>query len=256
MSNRPKLVALSAALAVVVGVVVNSSAQADVQPITRISAAGSVFVTAKSVPVIGGSLPAAGILGTQINWTGHSSSLTYGAAAVLKGQVTTTDGALPDAPVALYGRPAGDSWRYLGTRRSSTTDGVFRFDTHRPARNTEYRVEYRGEFLFGSSSATVPVKVRRAITSAMTRNSDGSFMLGGSVAPKVVGKTIRLQRKTCGTCSWSTIKSSTTSSTSTWRFRVTGSATPGTWYFRAYTPSDSGFLTSDSDIWLIKTYYG
>lgn len=72
----------------------------------------------------------------------------------------------------------------------------------------------------------------------------------GTVIPKVAGTTVRLQRKTCRTCSWATLKSTTT--TQRWAFRI---AAPGsqhrTWFYRAVTPRDRHYLTSFSGTWKI-----
>lgn len=250
------VIGLSSAIAVAVATVLTTTAEAESSAVSRVSTAGTVFAAVRDVPVAGSALPGAGLLTSQINWTGTTASLTYGAAAILRGQVVIADGALPGAAVALYARPAGSSsWTYLGTRTSSTSTGIFRFETHRPARNTDYRAVYRGEFLFAASSASTRVNVRRVLTSTMSDNSDDTFTMSGSVAPKYAGKLIRLQRKTCASCSWSTITSSVTSSTSGWRFRVSGPSSVGTWSYRTYVPGDSTFLTSYSDTWLIRAYY-
>lgn len=192
-----------------------------------------------------------GVFTTEVRWTRRTDRVTYGTAALLEGQVTTSDGALPDVAVHLYGRPVGArDWSPVATRRTSAANGRFRFDPV-PVRTTDYRVVFRGELLYGASEAVTRVSVARKVTSAMARNADGTFTMKGTVAPRYVGRTVRLQRKTCSSCAWTTISSAETSSTSTWKFRVTGPGKPGTWSFRAVVPSDSYFLAGSSDTWLI-----
>lgn len=168
--------------------------------------------------------------------------------------MVTVDGALPNAAVRLYARPVGQrDWTYVAARRTSTDRGLFRFDTHKPVRNTDYRVDYVAEWAYQPSSESATVKVRRKISSTVTRDGD-TFVMSGSIAPKSPGKTVRLQRKTCSGCSWTTVKSTTASSSSAWRFRFSGPTKRGTWYFRAYTPSDSRLSTGYSGTWSIRRY--
>lgn len=253
---RPiRMLAAAMAMAVAAGVIAGSSANADVPVYHPVSKTGTIFATAKAVPVVGDAIPAVGVMGTEVYWTRRSTALTYGTAATLEGQIVTVDGALPGAEVALYARPAGyTNWTRLTTARTRSDNGVFRYTSHKPSRNTDYRAVYGGDTIYAGTESKVRVNVRRNITSSLKQVSGSSFTMSGVVSPKTVGKTIRLQRKTCPSCSWSTIKSSTTSSTSTYRFGVTGPSRPGTWYFRAYTPSDSYFLTSYTDTWLIRAY--
>ncbi|MQA63258.1 MAG: hypothetical protein GEU86_17610 [Actinophytocola sp.] len=158
---------------------------------------------------------------------------------------------LEDAPVALYARPVGwSTWKRVATGRTNS-ETVFRFASHKPSRNTDYKVVYPGELIYAASSVTKRVGVRRVISSSMTSNGDGTYTMRGSVAPKVSGKTVRLQRKTCSSCAWSTVKSTKTSSSSTWAFRVTA-PTSGSRRYRVYTPADSRFLTSYSGVWTLR----
>lgn len=236
-----------------IGALAGPAAQAETATGAPVSRTGTVLELTRPVPVIGTGDPVISVVPTDVAWTRHTSWLTYGYRTLLEGQVVTVDGAVPNAAVKLYARPVGQSgWSYVASRRTSSNLGIFRFDTHKPVRKTEYRVSYVPEWAYSASRAYVTVDVKRKITSTVTRAGDGTFTMTGTIAPKSAGKTVRLQRKTCGSCSYSTIKSITASSTSTYRFRFAGPATRGTWYFRAYTPSDSGFLTSYSGYWTIR----
>lgn len=210
-----------------------------------------------------GTTPAAespvAVIDTWIHWTRRTTWLTYGGTSVLEGQVVAEVDALgyteplQDAAVALFARPAGSSeWTRVATGVTDS-DTVFRFNDHQPSRNTDYRVVYQGDLLYKESSATTRVNVRRVITSTVTRNDDGTLTMRGTVVPKVAGKTVRLQRKTCVSCSWSTLRSTTTTPRSTWAFRVTApTSRDHTWFYRAVTPQDRDFLTSFSGTWKIR----
>lgn len=243
-----RLIAAATAAVAMAGLFSTAPAHAEVPYYEPVSPTASVVAVATPLPVS----PNLGAVEAQVSWTRRSTLLTYGGKSLLEGQVVTWDGALPDAEVVLYARPAGSSaWTRVATRRTSSSTGIFRFD-HAPARITDYRAVYRGELVYSASEATARVQVRRKISSRMTRNSDGTFTMSGAVAPKYAAKAIRLQRKTCSRCSWSTIKSAATSSTSTWKFRITPPAKPGTWYFRAYVSRDSFFTTGYSDTWYLR----
>lgn len=127
-----------------------------------------------------------------------------------------------------------------------------RFDMHRPARNTDYRVVYRGELIYAPASTTKRVHVQRRLASTVTSSADGTYTLRGTVTPKVAGKIVRLQRAKCPTwCSFSTVKSTKTTSRSTWSFRV-AFPTGSSWSYRAYALSDRYFTDSYSDAWSIR----
>ncbi|MGH8970815.1 MAG: hypothetical protein ACRDV1_12795 [Actinomycetes bacterium] len=197
--------------------------------------------------------PVPGLLASEIRWTRWSTLVVYGGTTVLEGQVVVDDGAVTGASVEVFARPAGSSaWMHLGTVDSSTDDGVFRLNTHKPAWTADYRVVYEGNLLYARSEGTRRVPVARKISSGLTSNGDATFTFFGSVAPTYAGKTVRLQRKTSASGSWSTISSTSTSRTSRWSFRVARPSTSGTYYYRVYTPSDTRYVTSRSSAWAIR----
>lgn len=252
MLSRFKVTAALFALLTSVSVVlVAAPAQADTTLYTPVSPTGSALLTTRPVPLVGTGEVSVGVIDTDVRWTRRTSWLVFGRRALLEGQVVTVDGALPDAPVRLHAKPYGKAWRPVATTRTSTDEGVFRF-THRPWRKTRYQVEYAGEWAYTPSETKATVNVRRDITSDLKRNNDGSFTMRGALAPKSPGKTVRLQRKTCRSCSWSTIDATTASRYSTWRFRLSGPTRQGTWFFRAVTPRDPAFLKSFGDTWALR----
>lgn len=243
--------ALFALLTGVSAVLVAAPAQADTTIYAPVSPTGAALLTARPVPLVGSGEISVGVVDTDVRWTRRTNWLVFGHRALLEGQVVTVDGALPDAPVRLHAKPYGKAWRPIATTRTSTDAGVFRF-THKPWRKTRYRVEYAGEWAYAASEAKATVKVRREITSELKRNADGTFTMRGALAPKSPGKTVRLQRKTCRSCSWSVIKSTSAARDSTFRFRLSGPSRRGTWYFRAITPRDPAYLRSFGDVWALR----
>ncbi len=252
MLSKIKLVAALLTLLTGVGtVLVSAPAQADTAFYAPVSPTGSALLTTRPVPLVGSGEVSVGVVQSDVRWTRRTSWLVFGHRALLEGQVVTMDGALPDAPVQLFAKPYGRSWRPIATTRTSTESGVFQF-THKPWRKTRYRVEYAGEWAYTASEAEATVNVRREITSDLKRNADSTFTMRGALAPKSPGKTVRLQRKTCQSCSWSVIKSTSASRDSTFRFRFSGPSRRGTWYFRAITPRDPAYLKSFGDVWALR----
>ncbi|MPY78791.1 MAG: hypothetical protein GEV04_09865 [Actinophytocola sp.] len=252
MLSKVRVVAALVTLLTSVGaVLVAAPAQAGTTVYAPVSPTASALLITRPVPLVGSGEASVGVAHTEVYFTRRTSWLVFGRQALLEGQVVTVDGALPDAPVQLHAKPYGRSWRPVATTRTSTDNGVFRF-THQTWRTTLYRVEYAGEWAYAPSETTATVDVRRKITSEMKRNADGTFTLRGALAPKSPGKTVRLQRKTCGSCAWSTVRATTASDRSTWQFRLSGPPRRGTWYFRAVTPPDPAFLRSLSDTWALR----
>lgn len=242
-----RFVGFGAAVAVVISTLVAATAEATTIYAEPVSPTAAVVLAAP--------LPVAeplGVFSTQVRWTRRSAQVTYGVRSVLEGQVVTGDGALPGVDVRLLARPVGASgWTRVGIRRTSADSGIFRFDTHLPTRTTDYRAVFGGASLYRASEASARVVVVRKISSTMSRAADGTFTMAGTVAPRYSGRTIRLQRKTCTSCAWSTVSTATTSGTSGWRFRVTGPSSRGTWSYRAVTPADTSYPLSTSMTWLV-----
>ncbi|MPZ00368.1 MAG: hypothetical protein GEU97_20780 [Actinophytocola sp.] len=251
LSKVKVLTALVALLTGVSAVLMSAPVQAETTLYAPVSPTGSALLTTRPVPLVGSGEVSVGAVGTEVYFTRRTSWLVFGHRALLEGQVATVDGALPDAPVRLLAQPHGRSWRPIATTRTSTDSGVFRF-RHKPWRTTRYRVEYAGEWAYTASETEAVVKVRRKITSDLKRNADGTFAMRGHLAPKSPGKTVRLQRKTCRSCSWSVIKSTSASRDSTFRFRFSGPSRQGTWFFRAITPRDPAYLKSFGDVWALR----
>lgn len=250
---RRTLVALTTTVIATVGLVSTASAHAATGQPSRVSTAVSPPAVAAAAPLAAESTDSA-VIATQVVWTRRSTRVVYGSYAVLEGQVQRAEGAIPNLQVKLYAKPVGsDNWSYLTADHTDAGTGLFRFD-RKPFRNTNYKAVFSGDATYAGSDAIARIDVRRKLSSAMVKNSDGSFKFYGSVAPAYHGKKVGLQRKKCSTCSWSTIGSTTSSGESMWRFRLTGPTSRTTWYYRAYTPNDSYFLAGYSDAWKITRY--
>lgn len=196
-----------------------------------------------------------GLTGTEIHWTRWSRWVVYGGASTLEGQVVTDDGALREAEVELYARRRGaDRWRSVGTAVASPETAVFSFRDHEPSATTDYRVVFAGDLVYAASEATRRVPVRRRVRDRMRRVDPTHYSLRGSVAPRYRDRRVRLQRRTCRRCAWSTVATRDTDGRSRWRFRVDApDRRHRTWYYRAVVPRDAHFARSYSDrVWSIR----
>lgn len=251
MLRRIRAIAVLTASLATAALITSGQAQAGTSIGAPVSPAASALAVTHALPVADSGEPVIGVVYTDVRWTRASTWLTYGGRAVLEGQVVTFDGALPDAAVTLFARPSGGDWRPVAGTRTDADTGLFVFRP-KPARKTAYRVEYAGDLAYASSANGWTVNVKRKITSELAGNGDGTFTMRGTIAPRSAGKTVRLQRKACGSCSWSAIATTTAAGDSTFKFRVPGPGKPATWRFRAYVPGDTGFLTSVGDTWSVR----
>lgn len=190
--------------------------------------------------------PVISVVDTEINWIRWTTPLTYGRRAALEGQVVANvnqepvlryQDPRPYAPVELWARPVGRAIGRPLLPAAPASTRCFASATSRSAIR-DYRVVDRGELIYAPSSATVRINVRQVISGSVRSNSDGTSTLRGTLTPTVAGKSVRLQRKTRSTCSWSTIRSTTTSSRSSWSFRITHPTGAGTWSYRVHAPRD------------------
>lgn len=255
MFRRPALAALTLFALLTTGVITEPSAHADtsasVGAVRHPAPTADLHADAPlNVRPSRDSVAVVGIVDTRIHWTRRTSWLTYGGRSILEGQVAyavaSREYALSDAEVTLDARPSGSTrWTRIDTTRTDSRDGIFSFTTHKPSRNTDYRVRFAGDLVYSPSEDTARVNVRRALTGTLIRAGDTTYTLRGAVAPKYAGKIIRLHRKTCASCAWKTVKYSTTTTSSSYAFQLSAPTTRGTtWYYRVYIPADAHFLAS------------
>lgn len=238
--------------------------------VARLSVVTMLLTSATAVsadPVL--AEPQRGIIKTRVELAHVTKSPRYGSPAVFIGSIyahiaQTQDGTggavevvMGDVPVDLFARPVGSrAWKHVATRRTNdiwSGDSVFRF-THKPRRNTDYRIVYRGDLIHAPSSVTKRVYVQRYVSSVAFQAASGRYYLRGTVFPRVSGKIMRLQRAACPTwCSFSTVKSTRTSTKSTWSFEITPSPNRSVkWAYRAYAVKDRYFTNSYSHAWSFK----
>lgn len=251
MLRNVRAVAVLTASLATAALVTSGHAHAGTSIGAPVSPTASALAVTHAFPVVDSGEPVIGVADTDVRWTRATTWLNYGGRAVLEGQVVTFDGALPDAVVTLFARPSGGDWRPLASTSTDAATGLFMFRP-KPTRKTAYRVEYAGDLAYGSSANSWTVNVKRKITSGLAGNGDGTFTMRGTIAPRSAGTTVRLQRKTCASCSWSSIAETTATGDSTFKFRFAGPGKPATWQFRAYVRGDSAFLTSVGGTWSVR----
>ena len=161
---------------------------------------------------------------TTIWWLDFSHMRPAGRMVDVKGQVAShrkgQRGALAGARVKLYRRLDGSSrWVYLGSQRTSTSSAPeFSFTTQARQR-AHYKVTFAGDSSFGPSSAVTWVNVYRLFVGVMT--DGGRFAtLHGHVTPFYTHKAISLQKRSCPSCSYTTVQTKTTGTGGTYSFSL------------------------------------
>lgn len=196
-------------------------------------------VAAASVPVL--ATP------TEIRWTRVTRTLTYGADAVIEGQVVTEDGALSGARVDLWSRPGGaGSWSRIAAATSDDESGVYSFGCVVPERTTAYRVEYAGDALHAASTATRTVEVARAVTDELDRTGPATFRLVGSVSPRYAGPVLLQHR--AGDGRWTVVGRDRGAR---FDFAIDATRLSGAHEYRAVVPADGDYVRGTGTRWRI-----
>lgn len=186
---------------------------------------------------------------TEIHWTRVTRTLTYGADAVIEGQVVTEDGALGDARVDLYARPSGAaSWSRVAVAASDSETGVYSFGCVLPERTTAYRVQYAGDALHAASSSTRTVHVARSVTDELSRSGSAAFRLDGAVSPRYRGPVVLQHRAEGGR--WAVVGRDR-AERSRFGFTIDVSRRRGAHEYRAVVPAGDGFTRSTGTRWRI-----
>ena len=195
-----------------------------------------------------------GVVETEVRWTRWSTRLVHGQPATLAGQVVTEAGAVADTTVELYARTAGaGGWTHLGAASSDPDTGVFAFNCLPAPETTTFRVVYEGTPVYRPSEAGRTVPVARRVPDGVSRRAAGGFWFSGSVRPGYAGGRVLLQRRTCGSCSWSVVTRTDADARSRWRFVLSEPrSASSSWSYRAVVPADDRFVTGVSDhVWRI-----
>jgi hypothetical protein len=181
------------------------------------SVAGTPLATTTPTPT---PTPTAGAKATALTIAG-GKTVVYGAGgAALTGTLKTTTGtAVGSQAVTVQSRAAGSttSWSAAGSATTSST-GAWSL-TVQPTTNREFRAVHNATSVYGAStSGTATVLVSPKITRKLADSTvklHARAIFTGKVSPVHKSKTVYLQRLQAGT--WVTKKSTTTSSTSTYR---------------------------------------
>lgn len=206
---------------------------------------GEPATTAPEVPAVTTS--------TTIHWTRATRSLAYGEDGLLEGQVVTEDGAVPGAAVDLYERPDGsEEWTLTASTRSDEESGVFVFECLRPERTTAYRVVHESTGLYGRSAEQRRMAVRRLLPAELRQVDDTSFVMHGRVSPRYAG-AVHLQRRSCGSCDWTTVRRTDTRRGTTWKVAFDAYPRRGDVWFRPMVPARGGYARSTGPVWRISS---
>lgn len=192
---------------------------------------------------------------TSIRFLDFDHTRRVGTTTTIRGQVTAkvggSWGAVQGVRVRLYRKFAGTStWQRLGgdyTSRQARPKFVFRA---RSKANAAYRVVFGGNKRLQSSRDITSVSVYRRIDA---RLQDGTGRFHGRVTPHYGHQKVSLQKRSCGTCSWRTVRNQRTSSRGRFSFTV-GAPRTGRYFWRASTPATKKFIRSYSGVF--STYRG
>ena len=187
---------------------------------------------------------------TSIRFLDFDHTRGYGSPTHVRGQVTASvrgqRGAVQGVRVRLYRQLRGSSsWVLLGSDYTShTAHPAFEF-TARSKGNATYRVVYAGNDHLKRSRGATSVSVYRRITSSV---EDGSGRFHGRVTPAYGGKQVALQKRTCASCGWRTVRTQSASRRGSFSF-TTDAPAHGRFYFRVSAPASTAFITSYSGVY-------
>jgi hypothetical protein len=188
---------------------------------------------------------------TDVRFLSFDHLRAYGTSTTIRGQVAATavGRALSNVRVRLYRKLDGTSrWHYLATRRTSTSRyPQFRF-TAASIGNAHYRVRFAGNRRYQPARATTAVHVHRNITG---RIEDRTGRFHGRVTPRYAHHVIHLEKRSCGTCAWRSVRTDRTGDRGRYSFKV---AAPhrGRWYWRVSTPAKPRFIRSYSGVFTTR----
>ena len=176
----------------------------------------------------------------------------------VEGRLTSTGVGLPDQSLSLL--------RRLKTQKTfvevdtTTTDAEGRYVFRRQVKGgAVYQVTYAGDgvtYLPTSSPVTSLLPAMRDFN-ATKRKVDGKLFFRGNINPGWNNRTIKLQKKACGTCAWRTVASKATGSTGAWSFRVSYPQRVGpVWRWQAVIAATGNFEKSYSAVLTTRRVYG
>lgn len=184
---------------------------------------------------------------TGIRFLDFDHMLASGGTMHVRGQVIGKlhgdKGALAGVQVKLYRQFNGTSpWVYLGSQ--PTGGGDFpQFDFATLARmNARYKVVFAGNDTFRGSSDITWLSVYRTFNAHIT-DGEGAATLSGNINPYYNHKVVYLQKRSCATCDYVSVKKATTAMAGAYKFALNAPDT-GRWWWRVWTPGTGAFIPS------------
>lgn len=211
------------------------------------------MTAATAAPIHEATSPAAARANTAIRFLGFDHLRGYGTPTRIRGQVIATvggrQGSVRNVRVRLLRKLDGTSrWRYLGTKRTtSSRSPVFRFAVTSIG-NAHYRVRFSGNGSYQPARGATAVSVHRRITG---RIEDRTGRFHGRVTPRYARHIIHLEKRSCGACAWHRVRSARTGGRGRYSFKV-GAPNRGRWYWRVSTPAKPRFIRSYSGVFTTR----
>lgn len=193
---------------------------------------------------------------TQIRFLPVRHIHPAGGTLYVRGQVASTvdgqTGALAGVTVKFYRQLHGNSnWVYAGTR--TTGDGDFPGFTFsaKAGMNAHYKAVFVGNANFRPSQKSTYHTVYRLFNATIT-DGRGAATLRGHVTPLYTHKPIALQKRSCATCRYVTVKRTVSGTGGAYSFSL--QAPPhGFWWWRVSIPGTVWFMPSFSATFSTKT---
>lgn len=184
---------------------------------------------------------------TSIRFLDFDHFRAAGSGAVVRGQVVGwangDHGALGGVQVKLFRQLDGNSnWVFLGSRVTDRGDFPrFSFSTE-ARQNAHYKVVFGGNASFLPSQDVNWLSIYRSFNGSIVDGSDVAT-LQGHVTPYYTHKAIALQKRSCATCAYVTVKRTTTGTGGAYSYSLPAPAS-GRWWWRVSIPGTTAFIPS------------
>jgi N-acetylmuramoyl-L-alanine amidase len=187
---------LGGGLALALAVPLSGEATADPTPTPTPTTSPTASPPVSPSPT---ATPPAGPLATSLALTRSAGTVTFGTTLTLSGVLTRADGSgVPDAPVQVLARTAGQSSRVVLATVRTGADGRFSLGTS-PRTTSEYQLRYGGDALDAPALSNKTVSgVRPRISAAFSPAGvklGQTSLLSGVVAPAYAGTRLAVRRR-------------------------------------------------------------
>lgn len=239
-SLRTTLIGLTAAALLVTPAATASATSPSAAPAGPRATLGSATTST--------SFDAAARRRTFVRFLSFDHTRPWSSAVKIKGQVGAWQdgrrGALRGVRVTVYRQLDGRStWVRLKSGYTRGDYPKFRFRLRAKA-NADYRVVFAGNRRFQPSRSSTHVAVHR-VFGAKLRDGTGRFH--GRVQPKYGNKVISLDKRSCASCGWHTVRKKRTGDRGYWGFRVRAPRS-GRWWWRVSVPASTSYIRSISAV--------